>query len=307
LNGLPAVIAPLTQFPIRRADGGFIIVAVLWILAALAVLASIYSIYVTNTVISLGVNDDRLQAGALVTAGLELTAYQLLAEKAETRPTQGAFRFRLGRSDVAVEFRSEAARIDLNMAPKELLAGLFAGLGARPAAAEYYADRIVGWRQKGEVEGQNNEADAYRASGMSYGPRQGPFADVGEVWLVMGLPPTLVERALPFVTVFSGGADIDVIDAAPEVVAALPGMTPDRLYAILDQRRSGTANAQIVQRLLGSSQYASPQGSSATRVTVGITFDNGRRIGAEAVIMPLDDGDEPYRVLSWHDDFDGPA
>ena len=209
------MIAPLTQFPIRRADDGFIIVAVLWILAALAVLASIYSIYVTNTVISLGVNDDRLQAEALVTAGLELTAYQLLAEKAETRPTQGAFRFRLGRSDVAVEFRSEAARIDLNMAPKELLAGLFAGLGARSADAEYYADRIVGWRKKGEVEGQNNEADAYRTAGMSYGPRQGPFADVSELWLVMGLPPALVERALPFVTVFNGGADIDVIDAAP--------------------------------------------------------------------------------------------
>ena len=30
----------------------------------------------------------------------------------------------------AVEFRSEAARVDLNAAPKPLLAGLFAGLGA---------------------------------------------------------------------------------------------------------------------------------------------------------------------------------
>jgi general secretion pathway protein K len=40
-------------------------------------------------------------------------------------------------------------------------------------------------------------------------------------------------------------------------------------------------------------------------VTVGIAFDNGRRVGAEAVILPLDDADEPYRVLSWHDDFDG--
>ena len=35
------------------------------------------------------------------------------------------FSFRLGQANVAVEFRSEAARIDLNAAPKQLLVGLF--------------------------------------------------------------------------------------------------------------------------------------------------------------------------------------
>jgi general secretion pathway protein K len=293
--------------PRRRADDGFIVVAVLWILGALAALASIYSIYVTNTAISLSANDDRLQAEALVTASLELTAYQLSSPDVDTRPTQGAFRFRMGRGDVGVEFRSEAARIDLNAAPKELLAGLFAGLGARADAAAYYADRIVGWRQPGEVAGDNPEAGAYRAAGLSYGPRQGPFSDVGELWLVLGLPPALVERALPFLTVFSGRAEVDALIAAPEVVAALPGMTPDRLYEILGQRGPGAANAQVVQGLLADAPGAGTQGSKATRVTVGIVFDNGRRVGTEAVIVPLDNAAEPYRVLSWRDDFDGPS
>jgi len=301
-------MVPSARSSRRRADDGFIIVAVLWILGALAALASIYSIYVTNTAVSLSVNDDRLQAEALVTAALELTAYRLSAGEAKSRPTEGAFRFRLGRAAVAADFRTEAARIDLNMAPKELLAGLFAGLGARPDAAEYYADRIIGWRQKGDIAGQNNEADAYRTAGLSYGPRQAPFSDASELWLVLGLPPALVERALPFVTVYSGRADVDVVDAAPEVIAALPGMTPDRLYGILGQRGPGAANAQIVQGLLGGAQDASAGGSTATRVTVRIAFDNGRQVAAEAVILLLDDADakEPFRVLSWRDDFDGP-
>jgi general secretion pathway protein K len=34
-------------------------------------------------------------------------------------------------------------------------------------------------------------------------------------------------------------------------------------------------------------------------------LENGRRVAAEVVILVLQDGDEPYRVLSWHDDFDG--
>src|SRR6202043_3081969 len=139
---------------------------------------------------------------------LELAAYRLTAANDDLRPTQGAFAYRTASADVAVEFRSEAARIDLNAAPKELLAGLFAGLGARADAAAYYADRIVGWRQAGEVAGENQEAAAYRTAGLSYGPRQGPFSDVGELWLVLGLPPALVERALPFVTVFSGRPEV---------------------------------------------------------------------------------------------------
>jgi general secretion pathway protein K len=291
-----------------RSDDGFIIVAVLWILGALATLVSIYAVYVANTAVSLSVNDDRLQAEASVSAALELTAYRLAAASAEARPTQGTFSFRAGRANVAVEFRSEAARIDLNAAPKELLAGLFAALGAPYDNAESYADRIIGWRTKVGPEDQNNEADAYRTAGLSYKPRQAPFPNVGELWLVLGLPPVLVARALPLVTVFSGRPGINILDAAPDVVAALPGMTPDRLYAVLSQRAGGAQNAELVLGLLGPDQgAATAEGSKAMRVTVRMRFDNGRRISAEAVILPLEDAGEPFRVLSWRDDFDGPG
>jgi general secretion pathway protein K len=289
-----------------QRDDGFIVVAVLWLLGMLAVLISIYAIYVANAAVSLSINDDRVQAEALVAAALELTAYQLSTVDEKARPTKGEFAFRMGRSAVAVEFRSEAARIDLNVAPKELLAGLFAALGAGYDDAEYYADRIVGWRSKTGNPDQNDEAAAYRTAGLSYAPRQAPFANVGELWLVLSLPPALVERALPFVTVFSGLPTVNVLDARPEVVAALPGMSAELLYAVLSQRGTGPQNAEFVLSLLGPAQGgATADGSKAIRVTVGIGFDNGRRVGAEAVILPLKDADEPFRILSWRDDFDG--
>ena len=129
--------------PIRTsARDGFIIVAVLWILAALAALATIYSIYIKNSALAVSVMDDELQAEALVSASLELTAYQLAvpneAQAGQTlnarsdsqrppdaqratepqRPTRGQFGFRLGRANILVSYSSEAARIDLNAAPK---------------------------------------------------------------------------------------------------------------------------------------------------------------------------------------------
>jgi len=291
----------------RRGENGFIIVAVLWILAVLAALISIYAIYVVNAAVSLSINDDRVQSEALTSAALELTAYQLTAVDENSRPTQGAFSFRMGRSDVAVAFRSETARIDLNAAPKELLAGLCAALGASRDDAAYFADRIIGWRTKA-TEGADAETDAYRNAGLSYAPRQAPFASVGELWLVLGLPPALVERMLPYVTVFSGQTGVDVRDAAPLVIAALPGMSPDRLDAVLSARQKAPQDAQALTALLGPAQNsAGAAAGKATRVNVTIGFDNGRRVGAEAVILPLKDADRPYRVLSWHDDFDGGA
>lgn len=292
----------------ERSRDGFIVVAVLWMLGALATLASIYAVYVINTATAMGVNDQRVQAEGLMTAALELTTYRLTATDADNRPSRGEFAFRLGRAAVAVDFRSEAGRIDLNSAPKELLTGLFAGLGAKYSNAEYYAERVIGWRTAQDPDQRNEEASAYRTAGLAYGPRQGPFGHVGELALVLGLPPFLVERALPFVTVFSGRAEINIVAAAPEVVAAVPGMTPDRLYAVLSQVGRGPQNAQFLQRLVGDQSGITIEAGKTARVAVRMDFDIGHRVRGEAVILlGTSEAGEPFRVLSWRDDFDGPT
>lgn len=84
---------------------GFIVVAVLWMLASLAALALIYLTYVTNTAVTVAVNADRLQADALVNAGLELAAYRLTAQNEAVRPTSGTFNARVGAGRVSVTFR----------------------------------------------------------------------------------------------------------------------------------------------------------------------------------------------------------
>jgi len=79
--------------PIRHNAGpsseqGFVIVAVLWLLAALAALATIFSVYLSNSARALAVNDTALQAQALVSAGVELTAYQLQLAGEDARPAR---------------------------------------------------------------------------------------------------------------------------------------------------------------------------------------------------------------------------
>src|SRR5262245_60775046 len=96
----------------RKREDGFIIVAVLWILAALATLAIIIAVYVINAATGFTVHDERLQAESLMRAAIELSMY-----RSSTNPqgplSHGTFAFRLGRADVANEFTAENARIHL--------------------------------------------------------------------------------------------------------------------------------------------------------------------------------------------------
>jgi general secretion pathway protein K len=251
------------------------------------------------------VYDQRVQAQALIIAGLELTAFRLIGFDDSTRPGAGSFEFHLGGSSNFVDFHSEGGRIDLNFAAKPLLSGLFATLGAKSSDADSFADHIIAWRTKAPAGNQNPEADAYKEAGLPYRPRQAPFQNTAELRLVRGLPAELVTAALPFVTVFNGRAEIDINEAAPEVIAALPGINPGSVADILKLRNS--QNPQAVLALLGTARDSvAIGGRKAARASVHVTLGSGQKVNADVVILIVENGAEPYRILAWHDDFDGP-
>jgi general secretion pathway protein K len=285
----------------QTSQDGFIIVAVLWILGALAALVSIYAVYVMNTASAFRVDEDHLQNEALVSAAIELTAYQLSATPAQ-RPTHGDFNFHMAKADIAVSFHSEMARIDLNAAPKELLAGLFTSLDVNPDAAANYADQIISWRA---LPSQNQAAaGAVGISNTVNTSLAGRFFHVNELSAVPGLAPELIERALPFVTVYSGHPQVNIFEATPKVLAALPGMTSELLKTVLAQRQAAGDGQALLQLLGPVANYATTDGGNASRIAVRITYGNGRRANSEIVILTFDAGNEPYSVLSWRDDLE---
>ncbi len=287
-----------------RRDQGFIIVAVLWILAALATLSLIYSLYVREAAFNFVSHDLRVQTEALAESGIELAAYQLTKEPNQP-PPQGSFSFRQGSAVVTVSFRCENSLIDLNFAPKEVLAGFFTGIGVQSDDALAFADRIIGWRTPLRAGNTDSEAPLYAAAGKTYGPRHGPFEDPNELGLVAGIPESVVGHVLPFFTVYSGKAAINVLAAPPAVLAALPGLTPDRLQALLDARANASPDslkAQFGAQLGGTQQYITLDPSKANRITVEVKFQTGQRMNTQAVIFLTPGNADPYRVLSWHSD-----
>src|ERR1700678_4166081 len=88
----------------ESSEQGVVIVAVLWILMALSALTVILSLYLSASARALAVNDASLKIEALVSASLELTAYQLTLAGDEDRPQQGSFHFKMDAADTLVTF-----------------------------------------------------------------------------------------------------------------------------------------------------------------------------------------------------------
>ena len=83
-------------------------------------------------------------------------------------------------------------------------------------------------------------------------------------------------------------------------------MTPENLQSVLSQRADPALDPRYLLGTAGG-EAVTLAGSKAYRMTVAVESGNGRRGVAEVVILLLEGGDEPYRVLSWRNASDGGA
>ena len=88
---------------------------------------------------------------------------------------------------------------------------------------------------------------------------------------------------------------VNVVDAAPEIIAALPGMTSERLNEFLVRRQTSPENAKQLLPA-DAQQFSTFEGSNAYRVITRIAFDNGHTENAEVVILLFEEGDQPFAI-----------
>ncbi len=291
----------------NRSERGFIIVAVLWIMAAISALVLVYSAYVSTTAVTVGDGTARIQDQALLTGAIELACYRLLSGDASAQRS-GRFSGRIGAARLSVSYVSEAARIDLNQAPKDTIKGLLRGFGEADGNADEYASRIVAWRSPAPAAtgpNANTEDLLYASAGLDYVPRHAAFAHIDELRLVRGIPKHIVGRMLPFVTVYSGRPAINIVEAEPAVIAALPRMTPQRLEAILSAREGQGTPRDLLALAAESRDIVTADATPTKRIAITVDYAGGRRISSEVVVRLVNGGTEPYRLLSRQDKVTG--
>ena len=264
---------------------GVVLVTVLWSIALLSALAMAASVTFRGFAGVMVVDRNRVQADALLTAGLEASA-NTLETLGDAPLREVEITLTLSTGSVRAHLDDEGGRIDIGKAPVEVLAALLRSVGAPPAAADGVARRVVELR-----------APSKPASGATRpGPEQA-FTDVRQLGQMPGMRPEWLAAIMPLTTVY-GSETVNPLTAPRGVIAALPGVDGARLEAFLAARRSSPADANRLAQILGpAQQFLGSKPQRVAAVELMARLEDGYVAAARAVIAVLAQDSEPYRVL----------
>jgi len=197
-----------------------------------------------------------------------------------------------------ISVQDETGRIDLNAASGSLIRQVLLGVGLSPDAAAVMSDRIVDWRSTSGLVSLNGATDAdYKAAGLAYSPRHGPFQTVDELKLVLGMTPVLFARIGPALTVYSNRPMFDSNVAPREALLALYPNDPGKIDEIM-RARLGDPGAAALQGAPGAAATQPAPIGRAYAITARLAI--GRRTFKRTVVVELTgDGKRPYFVLAW--------
>jgi general secretion pathway protein K len=211
------------------------------------------------------------QSGAIADAALNIAILRLLDPRLSGQPPidGSPFPVSFAGHQLRLTIQDEAGKIDLNTAQDELLRRLLRSAGADPETAGALKDRILDWREPGINKRLNGaKAPEYRAAGLTYGPRNAPFATVEEVQLVMGMTPELFAAIAPALTVYSQTPWIDPSFAPAEVLRTLPSMDEAAINALLQSRASARPAVMLGHAFMITAEADGPDGLRVSRNAV---------------------------------------
>lgn len=280
----------------RGRERGIALLAVVWVVALLAVMALDVLAAARREA---GLASDhalRARLDAAAEAGIALAVHGLLAEAASPGPGQARRRgprpvepMEFEGIALAIAVEDEAGKIDLNQAPPRVLRGLFEALGLPAPRAAALAEAILDWRDTDEVPrpGGGAEAPQYRAALSPVPPRDGAFRSVEELVHVQGMTPDLLALAAPWLTVHAQREAVDRAVAGPVAMqAAGAAQAPEPPPAL---RRGGGGG--------GAATAEDGMEGRAFRIRVEARSAEGeaRRV-REAIVRLTGDRREPYWI-----------
>ncbi len=208
----------------------------------------------------------RARAEARIDAALLQTGLDLAAGRGVPNSLADAG---IAQRDVRIRLQDLSGRIDINLAPMELLENLFRQAGVDGA------ERLV-------------QAIVHRRRQRRLLP---PFLNLEELLGLPGMDKASFRRLAPFLTTLSGVAGIDPRWARAEVLAAIPGIGKGRAQRYVDE---GRRDMRLIEA--GRPYFITTPGR-AYRVVAEAAGADGERFLRHAVISLLSMDGRPFVLL----------
>ena len=235
---------------------GMALVAVLWIVAALSVMALALAGTTRVQVRTASAQRDAASAQAAGEAAVALALQELLAQPVRLDGVQH-MHVQWQDMDIAVQVASLDGFVSLNGASVELLTAVLQSAGAGNAQA--LAEAIVAWRDGTDMP-------------LEEGRQPRRFEAVEDLMLVPGMDYALYARIAPLMSTTARNSAVNARSAPPEVLHALAGEQGARVDDYVSRRDEPNADASFLNPALAA---AHGNGGTLYRVSANVPLAEG--------------------------------
>lgn len=272
--------------PARDRAGGFVLVAVLSVMALLALMLGASALLARGAIETSLIEDTRLRDAALLSAGTALAGHQIFGLRLSPDTISGQ-QIRLNDGTVTIFVASEAGRVDLNGSDDLLLASAYRASGLGSLSPEAFAQNVSAFRA-----GAGGGAPAFRT--------------FGDLRFVEGVALGDIAALEPYLTTFNPAGRIDPIAAARPLLAALPGISEDAADEVMALPADASTQSLFVLRsvfrgLERQLYLGEPARAFAVRIEAR-RRDGGAVRTARAVLVAPVISTRPYHVVDWQEE-----
>ncbi|HVT93664.1 MAG TPA: hypothetical protein VHD76_12520 [Bryobacteraceae bacterium] len=227
---------------------------------------------------------------------------------------------------VDVEVIPEKSKLDINHASREDLLRLLQALGTEPDRANTIAQAIVDWRTPVAGDGPSMMDAYYLSLTPSFRARHASFEEIEELLLVRGMTPEIFYGGfrpgpdgtlVPFgglkdcVSVYGSVSEFDVNTVQPAILSML-GVSGGSIHELLAMRAvraipsagvvggllaGSRANGKLV---IGGGTITTLKATARMRLPDGKLSDMSRTVSAMVKMLPSQ-WDPPFHILRWYD------
>jgi general secretion pathway protein K len=321
-----------------RGERGAVLIALLWILVALSIIALSFSRESLVEVAAARNARDLTGAYYVARAGIAATAYRLWERRNRPQVTGleqqvlppdpldlGILEGNFGGGSFRVEVQDDSGKLNLNFMPEEQLRGLLEALAIPKPDADVIVDSVMDWRDPDRTHRMNGAEDEfYQALSPPYKARNGRIETVEELLLVRGVTREYYygyrERTLDgapgyrfglsrYTTAYTNSNRINVNFADLAVLMALPGMDPRSAELVYQRRRAKPFRTvqEITTELAvklepAAMPYVGVESSGIYSITAAGRMADTKVLRTIRAVITLDPKEpSQYRVLYWNE------
>ena len=287
----------------RAKPRGFVLIAVLWVMAGVAVLGVHLTSAASDAVSAAQNRVDLLRAAwvaeACAEAARSVIDDALIADARSTGNSTSSWSSLdaiVSRSAVVsgcdLSLRPTGTTVNINSTDSSRIRAVLIAIGQSPESADSLIDALLDWRDADATPRTHGAERTWYRSAHRLTPRNGPIASIDELRLVRGF-----DRIGGLDTLFGVEDERIDIDRAPlAVLSSLPGIDASTLLLIAERRRNGTlpGDLSVLAQALSTTSRALllahyPELVASTTTTPDAwTLSSKAAIGSPALVATLE-------------------